>query len=584
VDAERLGQLTMRTRRTITIGASIAAIAIGSIVTASASSPGAASVFVPITPCRVADTRPAPDTIGPRSTPIGSAGVHTVQITGTNGNCTIPSDATAVTMNVTIVDPTAPSYLTIWPSTSPRPLAASLNWVAGQAPTPNAVTSGLGATGAIWLYNHVGTVNAVIDIVGYFTPTRAGDVGPQGPTGPAGPAGISGPPGPTGSMGSVGPTGAPGAPGATGVTGPTFGRTIASLRTLDSTDTVGQDSSIAVGTSGNPIISYYDWTNDDLKVATCTSPDCSGTTVTTTIDSLGAVGMETSLTIGANGNPVISYYDWTNTALRVAACTTPTCTGAATITTVDNDNNVGTNSSITIGANGNPVISYYDSTNTALKVAACTTPTCAGAAAITTLDADGIVGWHTSITIGTNGNPIVSYHDSTDLDLKVAACGTTDCTTGATIVSVDDLTGLTPSIVIGTGGNPVISYYDAIDGDLEVAACTTSDCTTRLITTVDADGQVGWMSSIKLGPDGNPIIAYRDISNGDLKVAMCSNPTCAAAPIVTTVDATGNTGHTPSITIGRFGNPIISYFNTTTGDLRVAALTRSSWTPNTWDS
>jgi hypothetical protein len=74
--------------RRVTVAA-VAAIAAGSVVTATASTPGVASVYVPITPCRVTDTRPAPGTIGPRNTPIGAAGVHTVQITGNNGNCTI---------------------------------------------------------------------------------------------------------------------------------------------------------------------------------------------------------------------------------------------------------------------------------------------------------------------------------------------------------------------------------------------------------------------------------------------------------------------------------------------------------------
>ena len=86
-----------------------------------------------------------------------------------------------------------------------------------------------------------------------------------------------------------------------------------------------------------------------------------------TIDSTGAVGVNTSIAIGTNGNPIISYYDLTNSALKVAACNNPTCT-TSTNTTIDSNGYVGYFTSIAIGTNGNPIISYYDYVNGALKV------------------------------------------------------------------------------------------------------------------------------------------------------------------------------------------------------------------------
>lgn len=149
------------------------------------------SSFVSITPCRLMDTRPAPDNIGSRSTPLAANNTYAAEVRGDNGNCAgIPTDATAVTMNVAIIEPTAASYLTVFPSdANPRPLAASLNWVAGQAPTPNAVTSALSADGKISFYNLAGTVNLAVDVVGYYEPSTTGPAGPRGDTGPAGPKG-----------------------------------------------------------------------------------------------------------------------------------------------------------------------------------------------------------------------------------------------------------------------------------------------------------------------------------------------------------------------------------------------------------
>jgi hypothetical protein len=85
-----------------------------------------------------------------------------------SGNCNVPVDATGVVMNVTAVDPTQPSFLTVFPAGVVRPLAPNLNFVAGQAPTPNAVTVDVPASGQVSFYNNEGTVNVVADIVGYY--------------------------------------------------------------------------------------------------------------------------------------------------------------------------------------------------------------------------------------------------------------------------------------------------------------------------------------------------------------------------------------------------------------------------------
>ncbi len=170
--------------RWASFGAALALVlGAGGVLTSSAATPGTASTFVPITPCRLADTRPGTDNIGTRNTPIGPNDTFTAQVTGTNGNCTIPTTATGVSMNITAIAPTAASFLTVWPTDQTRPLTANLNWTAGQAPTPNAVTATLSTTGAISLYNLSGNVDVTIDIVGYYEPEVSAPAGPQGPPG-----------------------------------------------------------------------------------------------------------------------------------------------------------------------------------------------------------------------------------------------------------------------------------------------------------------------------------------------------------------------------------------------------------------
>lgn len=146
----------------VTLAGGVAIPSAGATITS-----GERAVFVPITPCRLLDTR-ADGPVGPRTTPIGNAEVHTQAVTGTNGNCTIPGDATAVAMNVTAVNPTASSFLTIWPADAGQPLASSLNWTPASPPTPNKVDVKLSADGRINMFNLTGSIDILADVVGYY--------------------------------------------------------------------------------------------------------------------------------------------------------------------------------------------------------------------------------------------------------------------------------------------------------------------------------------------------------------------------------------------------------------------------------
>jgi len=336
------------------------------------------------------------------------------------------------------------------------------------------------------------------------------------------------------------------------------------ITTVDSTGDVGWYTSIAIGTGGNPVISYFDNTNFALKVAHCGNQSCSTGNTITAVDSTGNVGRFTSIAIGTDGNPVISYGDADNGDLKVAHCGNTLCSAGNTITTVDIAGNVGRYTSIAIGTDGNPVISYWDVTNFDLKVAHCGNTSCSSGNIITTVDSNEIIGLYTSIAIGTDGNPVISYFDSTNGNLKVAHCGNQSCSTGNTITAVDstDIIGLYTSIAIGTDNNPVISYFDSTNGDLKVAHCGNTLCSTgNTITAVDSIDIIGLYTSIAIGTDDNPVISYNDVTNGDLKVAHCGNTLCSTGNIITTVDSTGNVGLYTSIAIGTDGNPVISYNN-----------------------
>jgi hypothetical protein len=323
--------------------------------------------------------------------------------------------------------------------------------------------------------------------------------------------------------------------------GTSWGRHVAS--TVDSDDTMGQDTSITLGADGLALISYYDITNNNLKVAHCNDLVCS-TATTSTIDIAGQVGLETSITVGSDGLGIISYLDGTNYDLKVAHCDNVTCSGATT-NTIDSSGLVGSGSSITIGPDGLALISYHDDTNGDLKVAHCNNLVCS-TATTNTIDSTGDVGWQSSITVGSDRLGLISYGTSIG-NLKVAHCDNVVCST-ATINTIDSagMVGLASSVAIGSDGLALISYYDESNKNLKVAHC----------------------DNVLVGPDGLAVISYLRWDTGNLKVAHCSNVVCSQASS-NGVDSGGDVGWNPSITIASDGLPLISYHDATNHDLKV---------------
>ena len=68
---------------------------------------------------------------------------------------------------MTVTDTTGPSFLTVWPDGTSRPLASDLNWTTGVT-IPNLVVVKLGSLGRVDAFNNVGTTDLVVDVVGFY--------------------------------------------------------------------------------------------------------------------------------------------------------------------------------------------------------------------------------------------------------------------------------------------------------------------------------------------------------------------------------------------------------------------------------
>jgi len=125
-------------------------------------SPAAGLRFVPVGPCRVADTR-NPD--GPFGGPTMTAG-STRSFAIPQSPCNIPSTAQAYSLNVTAVPDGPLSYLTLWPSGQTQPFVSTLNSLGGSV-VANASIVPAGSGGAVSVYA-TDPADVILDINGYF--------------------------------------------------------------------------------------------------------------------------------------------------------------------------------------------------------------------------------------------------------------------------------------------------------------------------------------------------------------------------------------------------------------------------------
>lgn len=128
------------------------------------STPSFAGEFFPLTPCRVVDTR---GPTGPWGGPALSPGPDRSFVL--INRCGVPSTARAVALNVTVTEPGAAGFLTLYPAGIGLPLASTINYGPGQTRANNMVLA-LGPSGDVFAHcvQASGSVHLVIDVNGYF--------------------------------------------------------------------------------------------------------------------------------------------------------------------------------------------------------------------------------------------------------------------------------------------------------------------------------------------------------------------------------------------------------------------------------
>jgi hypothetical protein len=210
-----------------------------------------------------------------------------------------------------------------------------------------------------------------------------------------------------------------------------------------------------------PRIAYRSATN--LIFLKCGNADCTSGNSTVTVDS-GNGYAYLRMKLGSDGFGRIVFQDSTG-GLSYIVCTDATCSthpaGLVDLTTTTNDVYI----SLALASDNTARVTYFEaSVGTDLRFIQCTNSTCS-TKNNTNVDSMGTVGAFSSVAIGTDGFARISYTDITNKWLKYVACTNAACTTNNMITadstnSGADQLGWRTSIVVGSDGIPRISYLD----------------------------------------------------------------------------------------------------------------------------
>jgi hypothetical protein len=435
---------------------------------------------------------------------------------------------------------------------------------------------------------------------------------------------------------------------------------------MESSSNLGQYSSIAFDSYGRPVVSYYNATGADLRIAKLDdragelliSPasggrwgdslseshadmssvsdtgnrddaDCIGggtwtngmlalsenvtqaltdahcTGLTITIDtSQAVVGRTYRIILASNDNwrqdkgmwRGFSSYDQyatitiSDSVMRAGKDNTPqfsNCTDTAwgCMTVKSSASDIGKYSSMAIDSEGRPWIAYLDSTNFNVEVShyvgsggtGCATS--AWECTVVGTDASGPI----SIVIDSQDSPWLTYFNEAGGDIFSQSLRVYQYTGGSWSVKMDEpATNIVDAqLTFDQKGNPRLLYTDAGSGNITVAhyvgsggsGCVASPAWTCVTVAVVSAG-LGSFASITLDAAGIPWVSYTDGSSKTLSIAHyvgfggtgcnVSSWTCAS------VDTSGSVGGYPSIAIDSSDKPWISYYDSSSFDLKVA--------------
>ncbi len=254
---------------------------------------------------------------------------------------------------------------------------------------------------------------------------------------------------------------------ATNATGVWVGEVVPDANSSPPESPYGEYASLALDADGYPRIAYYGFITSEyfgnLRYAYF-----NGTDWTVEVpDTTSYTGKYASLALDTDDHPHIAYYDESDQGRLLYVVNAAGTWSAPAAIDESASSALGKFASMRIDADDYAHVCYWDETAVALKYAT----NASGAWVSRTIDSSGGAGQYGSLAIGTDGAIHISYYSQNGNDLKYATNSSGEWTTQVVDAPGTPATnaGTFTSIAIGPDGRPHISYIDATNTDLKYA-------------------------------------------------------------------------------------------------------------------
>jgi hypothetical protein len=123
-----------------------------------------AAPFSPIAPARIFESRAAVTVDGQQAN-VGKLVAHATTQVRVGGRAGVPLNATVAALNITVADPAAAGFVTVYPCGEPKPNTSTVNFQAGQT-VANLTLSKLGTDGAVCVVSDQAT-HLIVDVTAF---------------------------------------------------------------------------------------------------------------------------------------------------------------------------------------------------------------------------------------------------------------------------------------------------------------------------------------------------------------------------------------------------------------------------------
>ena len=289
----------------------------------------------------------------------------------------------------------------------------------------------------------------------------------------------------------------------------------------------GVFSSLALGTQGRPVVAFTELVTNSssVKILFCLNLGCSDRKVKVLDD---VFGYHVSLAIQSNGNPFVSYS--TTSEVFAITCQDTECDNFSKASLLPSvANSPGWTSAAIV--NDNPSVAFVanEGSRSVVYVSSCKDNPCSTEEAYSypVLNALQWGSDRNMAVLGQNNPYIAFYIDGTGLVLL--SCFSFECQVSSSRVldtySYNNDVGLYPSVAVSANNLAVVSYHDASNLALKMAFC--SDIFCSFVTTRAFPSTYGWDAVVTFDlVNGFPIVGYSNPATASLVVMSCADATC----------------------------------------------------------